>query len=306
MRLPPALLACALLGCALLGCQTTHTPKPVTSPTAGATPAGPTATAPSSFVRTTAEAPAIRNVEVRDGLTHQQAMRTLVDALSERYVVDVVDPRAGFAMTTWQANLMREGVPDLRYRTRVVARFVDEWRSLQIRSEARYARAQRDSAARADSVRRDSTARADSVARAQLVGGMVDSAALAEKRRQDSIADAARQITTGVLAAIRRYTSAIQRGDFAAARRAYPSMTEQEQKNWEGALAKFNLRFLVEPPRQVHLSSGDSVANVDVVTSVQYIDKTTKQATSTPKRTRHATLVRQPSGGWQLTSFSPQ
>jgi glucose/arabinose dehydrogenase len=140
MRLPPALLACALLGCALLGCQTTHTPKPVTSPTAGATPAGPTATAPSSFVRTTAEAPAIRNVEVRDGLTHQQAMRTLVDALSERYVVDVVDPRAGFAMTTWQANLMREGVPDLRYRTRVVARFVDEWRSLQIRSEARWAR----------------------------------------------------------------------------------------------------------------------------------------------------------------------
>jgi hypothetical protein len=135
---------------------------------------------------------------------------------------------------------------------------------------------------------------------------MVDSAALAEKRQQDSIADAARQITTGVLAAIRRYTSAIQRGDFAAARRAYPSMTEQEQKNWEGALAKFNLRFLVEPPRQVHLSSGDSVANVDVVTSVQYIDKTTKQATSTPKRTRHATLVRQPSGGWQLTSFSPQ
>jgi hypothetical protein len=135
MRLLPALLACALLAC-----KTTHAPKPVTGPTEGAAAAGPAATAPATFVRTTAEAPAIRNVEVRDGLTHQQAMRTLVDALSERYVVDVVDPRAGFAMTTWQANLMREGVPDLRYRTRVVARFVDDWRSLQLRSEARWAR----------------------------------------------------------------------------------------------------------------------------------------------------------------------
>jgi serine/threonine-protein kinase len=171
--------------------------------------------------------------------------------------------------------------------------------------EQRYAQAQRDSVRRADSVRRVDSARADSVAKAQLVGGMVDSAALAETRRQDSVAEAARQITTGVMAAIRRYTNAIQRGDLAAARRAYPSMTEQEQRNWEGALAKYTLRFLIEPPRQVHLSSRDSVANVDVVTSVQYIDKTTKQATSTPKRTRHATLVRQPNG-WQLTAFSVQ
>ena len=82
----------------------------------------------------------MRNVEVRDGLTHQQAMRTLVDALSQRYVVDVVDPRAGFAMTTWQASLSRDGVPDLRYRTRFVARFVDDWRALQVHSEARWAR----------------------------------------------------------------------------------------------------------------------------------------------------------------------
>ena len=103
-------------------------------------PANGASAAPASFVRTTAEASATRSIEVRDGLTHQQGMRTLVDALSLRQVVDVVDPRAGFAMTTWQASLMNGGVPDLRYRTRFVARFVDEWRSLQVRSEARWAR----------------------------------------------------------------------------------------------------------------------------------------------------------------------
>ena len=82
----------------------------------------------------------MRSIDVREGLTHPQAMRMLTDALSQRYVVDVVDSRAGFAMTTWQASLSRDGVPDLRYRTRFTARFVDDWRSLQLRSEARWAR----------------------------------------------------------------------------------------------------------------------------------------------------------------------
>ena len=68
-------------------------------------------------------------------------MRILVDALTQRFTVDVVDPRAGFAMTSWQASLMRDGGPDLRYRSRITARFIgDEWRSLQVHSEARWSR----------------------------------------------------------------------------------------------------------------------------------------------------------------------
>jgi hypothetical protein len=133
MRLLPLLLACALSACASTGGKSTST-----SPTSPAPAAGPAA--PASFVRSTAETPAMRNVDVRDGLSHQQAMRMLVDALSQRHVVDVVDPRAGFVMTTWQASLSREGVPDLRYRTRIIARFVDDWRALQVRSEARWTR----------------------------------------------------------------------------------------------------------------------------------------------------------------------
>jgi hypothetical protein len=138
MRLAPLLIVCALLACARK--------QPQTEPTmAGATRASRSdvlpSTPPPSFVRTTAEAPAIRSIEVREGLTHQQAMRTLTDALSERYDLDVVDPRVGFAMTTWQASIVRDGVPDLRYRTRIVARFMgDDWRMLHVQSEARWAR----------------------------------------------------------------------------------------------------------------------------------------------------------------------
>jgi len=132
MRLPPLLLASALIACASSG-KTAPPESAVRAVTPGS------GLAPASFVRTTADAPAMRSIEVRDGLSRQAAMRGLTDALAQRYVVDVVDPRAGFAMTTWKASLMREGVPDPRYRTRFVARFVDEWRSLQLRSEARFA-----------------------------------------------------------------------------------------------------------------------------------------------------------------------
>ena len=132
MRLPPLLLAFGLAACASTG-------KSEASPEQGrsATPGG--GLAPASFVRTTADAPAMRTIEVRDGLTRQTAMRSLNEGLSQRYVVDVVDPRAGFVMTSWQARV-RDGVPDPRYRTRFVARFVDDWRSLQLRSEARFTR----------------------------------------------------------------------------------------------------------------------------------------------------------------------
>jgi hypothetical protein len=132
MRLTPLLLASALVACAS-SAKTTPPERaaPVATPGSGL--------APASFVRTTADAPAMRSIDVRDGLSRQTAMRTLTDALSQHYVLDVVDPRAGFAMTTWQASLMREGAPDLRYRSRVTARFIgDEWRSLQVLSEARW------------------------------------------------------------------------------------------------------------------------------------------------------------------------
>jgi hypothetical protein len=136
MRLVPLLLVCALLACSKKPPQI----EPTMAGAARKVDALPSAP-PVSFVRTTAEAPATRTIEVRDGLTHQQAMRTLSDALSERYDVDVVDPRAGFAMTTWQASIVRDGVPDLRYRTRIVSRFIgDDWRSLRVQSEARWAR----------------------------------------------------------------------------------------------------------------------------------------------------------------------
>jgi hypothetical protein len=117
MRLPVFALALSLAACASAGTG-----------------------APSTFVQSTAESRNTRVIDVREGLTKATAMRTLTDALTQRFTVEVTDARAGFVMTAWDASLVRNGVPDLRYRTRFVAQFTgDDWRKLQLRHEANWA-----------------------------------------------------------------------------------------------------------------------------------------------------------------------
>jgi CO/xanthine dehydrogenase Mo-binding subunit len=95
--------------------------------------------APASFVRSTSDARSTRLIDLRDGLTKPLAWRTALEVLGAEHTVDVRDETAGFAMTPWEATVVRDGVPDLRYRTRVTVRFVgDEWKQLQVRAEANW------------------------------------------------------------------------------------------------------------------------------------------------------------------------
>src|SRR5829696_2889674 len=94
---------------------------------------------PASFVRTTADARTTRVIPLRDGLSKAQSWRILGDALAAAHTLDVRDQQAGFIMTAWETSVAREGVPDLRYRTRIVTRFIgDDWRELQLRVEANW------------------------------------------------------------------------------------------------------------------------------------------------------------------------
>jgi hypothetical protein len=95
--------------------------------------------APASFVRSTSDARSTRLIDLRDGLTKPLAWRTALEVLGTDHAVDVRDESAGFAMTPWEATLVRDGVPDLRYRTRITLRFLgDEWKQLQVRAEANW------------------------------------------------------------------------------------------------------------------------------------------------------------------------
>jgi hypothetical protein len=117
------------------------TPQPVQQVVTTSPPAGTPATSPSptTFVHSTSDIRATRVVDVRDGLTKVNAFRAATDLLTQRFSIDVSDQRAGFLMSPWQAGSTPSGAPDLRYRTRVVIRFLGEdWKQVSIRAEANW------------------------------------------------------------------------------------------------------------------------------------------------------------------------
>jgi hypothetical protein len=116
------------------GGRPTTAPAPVPAPL---TTGGP----PPTFSRTTADLKVSRLIEVREGMSKTALFRAATEVLSSKYSVDVSDQKVGFLMTPWQASFARAGMPDLRYRTRVIIRFVGEdWKQVLVRAEANWQR----------------------------------------------------------------------------------------------------------------------------------------------------------------------
>jgi hypothetical protein len=122
-------LLLATAGCGGMSLRSPIAPTPVTN--------GP----PPTFVVTTSDARLTRVIDVRDGLSKVQAFRAASDYLTQKYSVDVSDSKAGYLMTPWQSSLIRNGSPDLHYRTRVIIRFIgDDWKQVSTRVEANWQR----------------------------------------------------------------------------------------------------------------------------------------------------------------------
>ena len=139
-----------LVAMSVAACSSFHrVPKTAPVPTAReSTPAPPPPVftshdgSPISFVPSTSDAKTTRIVMVREGLTKQALFRMATDYLAQKYTVEVSDPNAGFLMTPWEARLARDGVPELRYRTRIVLHFLGDstWKQLTVRAEANWLR----------------------------------------------------------------------------------------------------------------------------------------------------------------------
>jgi hypothetical protein len=96
---------------------------------------------PAAFVRTTSDVRLTRVIDLREDVPKTAAFKAASDLLIQHYSIDVEDSRAGFLMTPWQASLNRNGAPDLRYRTRIVIRFLgQDWKQVSVRAEANWQR----------------------------------------------------------------------------------------------------------------------------------------------------------------------
>lgn len=131
MRMRPfhAVLTLAVVASAMAGCS--RASRVIGG---GPSPDG----APSAFVRLALESQTAYTIPVREGLTRAAAWRAVTDYLAQRHTIAVRDQNAGFAMTAWEASFTRDGVPDLRYRTRVIVTFLGDWRQLHVRAEANW------------------------------------------------------------------------------------------------------------------------------------------------------------------------
>lgn len=148
LRLTAAVAAAALTACTRMPFSSGGAPAPAPVQTVQApapttiTPVAPMAPPPpSTFVQTTSDVRATRIIDIRDGMAKAALFRTVSDFLSQRFAIDVSDQRAGFLMTPWQAGMTPQGAPDLRYRTRVIVRFLgEEWKQASLRAEANWQR----------------------------------------------------------------------------------------------------------------------------------------------------------------------
>ena len=135
-----ALFSLGLVGVAMPSCSAIRRPAKA-APTEPAPVFTSANGAPTSFVASTSDAKTTRVIMVRDGLAKPVAFRTVSEYLAQKSTIDVSDPNSGYLMTPWQATLSRDGAPELRYRTRIVLRFLgEEWKQLAVRAEANWLR----------------------------------------------------------------------------------------------------------------------------------------------------------------------
>jgi hypothetical protein len=131
-------VAVLFLAAALGGCSAVRRRTGLgAAPAAGGTSSGP----PPAFVQSTVDSRITRVIDVREGLAKPAAFKAASDLVTQKFTIDVSDAHAGFLMTPWQASFSHDGVPDLRYRTRVIIRFVGEdWKQVSVKAEANWQR----------------------------------------------------------------------------------------------------------------------------------------------------------------------
>ncbi len=104
-------------------------------------PIAPAVGPPSNFVLTTSDTRTTRVIDVAPGQAKPALFKAASDLLTQKYAIDVSDPKAGFLMTPWETPSLRDGAPDLQYRVRFVIRFVgDDWKQVTVRAEANWQR----------------------------------------------------------------------------------------------------------------------------------------------------------------------
>jgi len=94
---------------------------------------------PATFIQTFDEPGMWKSVEIKDGMEKEVTWRTIVDALTHHYDLEVIDKDSGYLRTSWKYTYIQEGIVNQNYRSRIVLKFVgDDWKVLQVKCESNW------------------------------------------------------------------------------------------------------------------------------------------------------------------------
>jgi hypothetical protein len=94
---------------------------------------------PASFVKTFDEAGTWKTVEVREGMDKSEMWRLIVDTLTQKYDLEVVQKDSGYIRTSWKYTYVVSETIVENYRSRIVVKVLGEdWKSLQVKCESNW------------------------------------------------------------------------------------------------------------------------------------------------------------------------
>jgi len=94
---------------------------------------------PATFIVTYDEPGTWKTIEVRDGLTKENLWRKVVDGLTQKFDLEMLDKEAGYIRTTWKYTYVVDSRLVDRYRSRIIVKFLGEgWGRVQIKCEAHW------------------------------------------------------------------------------------------------------------------------------------------------------------------------
>lgn len=93
--------------------------------------------APKSFVKAV-DGGEWSSIMLRDDLTYDQAFNEVIDVVARRFEMDMISKDGGYGRTNWSYTWNERGTYMEKYRTRVIFKFSNDRRKVDIKTEAEY------------------------------------------------------------------------------------------------------------------------------------------------------------------------
>ena len=93
--------------------------------------------APTGFVRAVAGG-TWSSITIREDLTYDQAFNEVMDVVAKRFEMDMISKDGGYGRTNWIYTWNTRGAYSRKYRTRVIFKFSNDRKEVDIKTEAEF------------------------------------------------------------------------------------------------------------------------------------------------------------------------